>query len=248
MPATLKTISGLTGVLARAGGALVGLSALAYFVGYKIQNAYLSQAGANWAINLFSASELVREGQGVILIIGITLFISVVYLFGKEGTAEKLRRIDIVLSGISIALLVTAYITSTYWGNHKTDYSLSILAGIFMAAAAGFTIGELIARLDESESKWNRYHLTLLMFFYVSAIAMAPYFMGSNKAKLDLEPTLSSLPIVKIAGEDSGKWHLVRAIGDNYLLVALTEASAQREFRLIPISSDVVVSSTGKNE
>ena len=71
---TLKTLSDLTNILARVGGVLVGLSAIAYYVGYKIESHYLSQAGASWAISLLSFSELVREGQYVIVVIGIGLF------------------------------------------------------------------------------------------------------------------------------------------------------------------------------
>ena len=244
----LKTISGLADTLARVAGVLVGLSALAYYVGYRIESNYLSEAGASWVLGLLSTSELVREGQVVILAVGVTLFISVINLFEKDGSAEKLRHNDVVLSVISMALLAAAYFSSMYWGNHKLESMLSILAGTLMAAAAGFTIGELIGRLDESGRSWSGYHLYLLWFFYFSAIAMAPYFIGTNRAKLDLEPKVSSLPVATISGEGVGKWHLMRTIGDNYLLVTLVEKPASREFRLVPISPIVVIASNKKNE
>ena len=47
---TLKTLSGLSDTLARVAGLLVGLSGLAYFVGYRIESYYLSQAGASWVL------------------------------------------------------------------------------------------------------------------------------------------------------------------------------------------------------
>lgn len=245
---TLKTLSGLADALARVAGVLVGLSALAYFVGYQIESNYLSQAGASWVLGLLSTSDLVREGQAVILTVGITLFIAIMNLFEKDSSPEKLRRKDLLLSGVSLALLAIAYFTSKYWGNHKIDYLLSISAGALMAAAAGFTIGELIAHLDESMNNWSGYHLYLLLFFYFSAIAMAPHFIGTNRAKLDLEPSISSLPAATISGEAAGKWRLMRTVGDNYLLVSLFENPASREFRLVPISPSVVIASNRKNQ
>ena len=241
---TLKTLSGLSDTLARVVGLLVGLSGLAYFVGYRIESHYLSQAGASWVLGHLSTSEIIREGQVVILAVGFTLFLSIINIFERNTSSEKLKQKDLIFSCISFALLGAAYLTSKYWDNYALDYGLSILAGIIWAAAAGFTIGELIVCLNESKRNWNEYHLKLLFFAYISAIASAPYFIGSNKANLDLEPKVSTLPVVTITGEEAGKWHLMRTVGDNYLLVTLVEKPAAREFRLVPISPTVVISST----
>lgn len=244
---TLKTISGLSDTIARAAGLLVGLSGLAYFVGYRIESNYLSQAGASWVLGLLSTSEIIREGQIVILAVGFTLFLSIINIFERNTSPEKLKQKDLIFGCISILLLGAAYLTSKFWDNYALDYGLSILAGIIMAAAAGFTIGELIMRLNESKRNWNEYHLRLLLFVYISAIAMAPYFIGSNRASLDLEPYASLLPVVTITGEEDGKWRLMRTVGDNYLLVTLAENAVARKFRLIPISPAVVISSARKN-
>ena len=245
---TVKTLSGLSDTLARVGGLLISLSGLAYLVGYRIEGYYLSQAGASWVLGLLSTSEIIREGQVVIVPIGFTLFLSILNIFEKNIPSEKLKRIDLTLGIISLSFLGAAYLTSMYWDNYALDYGLSILAGIIMAAAAGFTIGELIVRLNESKNNWNGYHLKLLWFVYVSAIAFAPYFIGSNKANLDLDPKVSTLPAVSITGEAISKWHLMRTIGNNYLLVTLVEKPASREFRVVPIGSTIVIPSTSKNE
>lgn len=241
---TLKTLSGLSDTLARVAGVLVGLSGLAYFVGYRIESHYLAQAGASWVLGLLSTSEIIRKGQGVILVVGLTLFFSIINIFETNASSEKLKQKDLIFGGICLILLGAAYLTSKYSDNYTLGYWLAILAGIIMAAGAGFTIGELIVSLNESKRNWNEYHLKLLFFVYMSATVVAPILIGSNKANLDLERNVSLLPVVTITGEEGSKWRLLRTVGDNYLLVTLPEKEAVREFRLVPISPTVVISST----
>lgn len=238
----MKSISGLADSIARGAGVLVGLSALGYYVGYRIQSHYFSEAGARWVLDMLSPTVLVREGQVVIIVVGTTAFLSLMHLFSNDGSADKLKRKDLILSVIAIVLLGAAFISGKVWSNNKLDYVLSIVAGGLMAAAAGFTVGELVGRLDESESKWSGYHLYLLWFFYISAIAMAPYYIGMNRAKFDLDPTLSTLPFVTVTNDKTGQWRLMRAVGENYLLVKLNDDRYSREFRLV-IASSAVVSS-----
>lgn len=239
-----KGISSIAELLGKLAGLLVGLSALAYFVGYRIESYYFSEAGASWALGLLSPSELIQDGQGVIFAVGISFFVSVMGLMDRETTSEKLRRKDLWLSLIAIVLLIAAYATSKYWGYHKLDYSLSVVAGLVSALAAGFTIGELVARLDESGHKWEGYHVKLILFFYFSALATAPYYIGTNKAKLDLEPGATWLPVAIIPGEANETWRVMRTVGDKYLLVNLSEDPGLRKFRLAEVSSGVVVIST----
>lgn len=241
----IKLISGLAEILTKAAGALVGLSAIGYSIGYGIEKHYFHEAGASWVLGLLSSAEFIREGQVVMFTVGITFFLSVINLFDKESSAEKLKRKDVFLSIIAMIFLFAAFISNKYFDNIKLDYGLSVIAGVLMAAAAGFTVGELVARLGESEKKWGEYHLYLLLFFYFSAIAMAPYFIGVNRAKSDLDPKFSTLPVVSVSGEEARQWRLIRTVGENYLLVNLADKKSQREFRVVPVSASVVLHSNG---
>ena len=245
---TSKTLASFSEMLARAAGALVGLSALAYFVGYEIESNYLSQVGARWALGMFSTSELVQKGLVIIIPAGLTLFLSIVQLFETDGAARKLGKIDITLNIISVMLLIGAFVSSKYFENPKFDYTLSLLAGMLFAAAAGFTLGELIGRLDESKRIWDDYHFYLIFCFYFSAGIMAPHLMGKSSAKLDIDPSTTALPLVAVDGEEAGKWRLMRIIGDKYFLVVMVENPSSRKFRLVPISSSLAITGAIRNE
>lgn len=196
-----------------------------------------------------SPAEFIREGHVVMFAVGITFYLSVLHLFEADGSAEKLKRKDVWLSGIAILLLFAAFISNKYFDNIKLNYQLSVLAGVLMAAAAGFTVGELVGRFGEAEiKKWGEYHLLLLLFFYSSAIAMAPYYIGVNQAKSDLDPNVSTFPSVSVSGEENRQWRLMRTVGENYLLVTLTDKKSQREFRVVPVSVSVVVHGNGIDE
>jgi len=240
---TVKSVSSLMETIAKATSVIVSLSTIGYLVGYKIEINYLNEAGATWVLDLLSPAEFIREGHVVMLAIGVTFFHSILHLFENEGTAEKLRQKDIWLSAIAMLMLCAAYVTNNFFNNIKLDYVLSIFSGTLMAAAAGFTIGELVGRLNDSSQKWGQHHLYLLLFFYISAIVMAPYYIGTNQAKSDLDPNNSLLPIVSISGESTEKWRLIRTVGESYLLVSLSDKRSQRKFRMVPISPSVVVQS-----
>lgn len=241
--ATKKSVSNIAELLGRLAGALIGLSAIAYFVGYRIESHYLSEAGASWALGLLSPSELIQEGQGVIVAITIFAVSSVMALMNDETTADRLRRKDLILTAIAVMLIIASVITSKYLGNRSLDYGLALVAGLVWASAAGFTVGELIARLNASNHSWEGYHVNLLFFAYISALATAPYFIGANRAKLDFDPSTTSLPLATVGGTTQEEWRVVRTIGENYLLVALSEDPTRRKFRIEEITSGVVVNS-----
>lgn len=242
---TKKSVLNLVDVIGRLAGILVGLSAIAYFVGYRIQNHYLTEAGAKWALGLLSPAEFIQEGQGVIIPIIFFAVSSVMALMNGETTADKLNRNDRIFSGIAIVLMLASFITSRCLDNRSLDYNLALIAGLTVSIAAGYTIGELIARLNLSEQNWHVNHLSLILFFYISAIFVGPYFIGTNRAKLDFYPATSALSFVTITNSEE-EWRLVRTIGDKYLLVILSDEADKRKFRVVEAASDSIIKSNSK--
>lgn len=238
-----KNVSVVANLIVKMAGAVVALSALAYYVGYKIETAYFSTAGASWVIGLMTPTELTQAGQSVIILVGSSLFSSLILLMSKSITAKNFRRLDIVLQITAVIFLLAVVISSKYWGNQRISYTLSFAAGILFALGAGFTIGELVARLGEKGLTWSGYHLKLIFFVYMSALIVTPQILGNSKANLDFSSEATSLPIAKISGELPGDWRLVRIVGGKYLLVSLSTDPALRRFKLVEITTNISVDS-----
>lgn len=243
---TIKSVLNVIDVVGKLAGVLVGLSAIAYFVGYKIQNHYLTEAGANWAIGLLSSAEFIQEGQAIIVVITLIAISSAIALMSNSTTADKLRKCELVLIFIAFIIMISSVIVGKLCDNRNFEYGLALAGGSIFSAAAGCTLGELIARLNHSNQKWQASHLNLVLFIYIWVIFLAPYFIGTHRAKLEFDPQTSTLSFAVIL-DTKEEWRLVRTIGDKYLLAMLSVDGAKRKFRIVDATSDIVIKSNSKN-
>jgi hypothetical protein len=63
-PAFFTAVAPLSMLVTQFAGALVGVTALAYLIGYNYLNAYCSSIGASWVLNLYSPDQIAKGGIG----------------------------------------------------------------------------------------------------------------------------------------------------------------------------------------
>lgn len=129
----------------------------------------------------------------------------------------------------------------------KSIYLCTVLGGVTLAASAGTTIGEVVARLADDGLKWNGYHAWLLYFSVFFALIQAPDRIGRAQAQYHIDPVQSTLPIVHLAVPTPGKiWRLVAFSGSQFLLVSLSEKESARTFRVVDANAISEIRSSRK--
>jgi hypothetical protein len=240
-----STISAFTAVMvvvAQLGGVLIGIGAVAYLIGHNYLSAYFGAAKTPWALAYFTSDKIVREGVGIASVVAIAFFWSFIELMNGSLSSKSLEKFSKWLALIALVPLVAAIAGPYIYLSAKVSSLLSIIAGISFAASAGTTLGELVARLKDSNSEWKGHHLTLILFIYLFAVSQAPSVTGRAKAEIDMSVDGSSLPYISKEGETAGEWRMVRPLGDRFLIVALEKEASARRFKLVSVDESWVIS------
>lgn len=72
--ATLGAIAGISVLLARLGGAVIGIAAISYIIGRNYLWSYHSQVGTSWVLALYSSDQVAGAGVLIASIIAMVAF------------------------------------------------------------------------------------------------------------------------------------------------------------------------------
>jgi len=222
----------LSTLLPQLGGALAGVSALAYVAGRQEVQSYLLHIGASWAFTLMPASQVMQESASLLILLGTITFLVVISILENKSTAAGLRRWSIIWGCAAVVTFIVADLPTT-WVPQKTALFLATLTGIFWAISAALTIGELVAEVRTPNFAWKAYHLWLVYFIFIFGLRQAPDAMGAARAALDIDPKLSSLPRIAPPSSTEEPWRLITSMDGKFLLVRLSADAGDRMFRLL---------------
>jgi hypothetical protein len=230
----------------KAVAAIVSLSALGYFAGWREAKAYYSALGATWVASSVSASSLLQLSATTIVAIVFGAFYSLVLLNDKKLSPRKLSLACAVLLLISTIALSTS---QGLFGHPPAiaAYSLAILGSTLCAVAAGVTLTELYCNTRTSPGAPPTNHLWLLYWFVLPGLFWAPDRLGQAQALRDMDPTTSPLPIVSIdATQGSGTWRLVQILQDKALLIRIGAKESSTQFKIVDAREINLIESTKK--
>jgi hypothetical protein len=245
---TLKSASAVYSLLPQIASAVVGFSAMAYLAGWREASAYFDALGAPWVLSVLSSAQIMQESMGLVSIVAITGFFTLLLLLEDSSSTHSLRGWSKnMLIGATFSTLVGAILK--VWLGLLITYVFSYIAAILWAISAGFTVGELIGTFTETKQQWSRRHLYLLFLVVGFGLFLAPTYRGQARAGIDSNPNLSKLPIVSLsASPNTGRWRLVRPFSGQVLLFQLAEKREERKFRIVASTEINEIRSAGSFE
>jgi len=234
----------VAGLLPKLGGAVAGLSALALLVGWREAQAYFSALGTPWFTESVSAAGLITRSAGLMTTIAFSVVLSVYNLSQGTATVKGLRRWSIILLFLAAPLFFAGSLPGNLFSKNGL-YVCYILGAYATSISGGLTIGEVIARLSESDLQWDGYHVWLLYLAVSYGIFQAPDRIGYAQAQVDTDIGLSRLPKVVLTPVNVGEsWRLVCIQGDKALLALLTTDGRDNVFRIVGVGDVQRISST----
>lgn len=237
-PSVFNAARKLGELVRKVGSLLVGLTAIAYFAGWRNVSSYYDTLGAPWVLPSLSSLTFLSISAGLIVTILITTFLVVLI-------AEDHKVSSILLAWIAVGLVVGATAAAripnylpTGWLSEQTKWVFIQWGSGFMAASAGVTLVQLSVRLSDSKHKWSSGTAYLLYSALLVGLYGVPSQVGRARAEHDLNVKLTSFPLVEIVNTTAAigsEWRLVELIGSNALLVKLSNMPGAHAFRLVPV-------------
>ncbi|MBB1075334.1 hypothetical protein HUU62_13025 [Rhodoferax sp. 4810] len=230
---TLSAAHSVVGLLTQIAALTAGASVLGLIAGWREAIAYFSSIGASWFVTSLTPIMLLERSAVLMAILAISAFFSIYSISQGETSAKGLRWASLALLIIALPLVNIAVFGDEFISK-KLIYFCTLLGGVALAASAGTTIGEVVARLADDQLKWNGYHAWLLYFVASFALIQAPDRLGRAQAQFHIDPVQSALPVVQLAVPSPDKtWRLVALSGSQFLLVSLSEKESGRTFRVV---------------
>lgn len=224
--------SRLFSLLPQFAGIIAGLTALAYFVGWRELFSYYDALGAPWAVSLLPSAVIMQTSFNMISALALSCFFSF-YMYSNGLVGLKgLSRLIL----FSVVIAIPAVLASSFgdkWISTNMTHTFAKVVAILWAVHAGISLTVLIANLAEKGLKWETQHLYLAYIVFFIGCWAAPESLGTARSKVDLDQDASTLPTVFTADFPNGpRWQLVSAIDGHVLLMQQATESWPRRFRL----------------
>ena len=119
---------------------------------------------------------------------------------------------------------------------------LQIITAYASVLIGGFHVGDLIRVHVYRNHKWGWEHIVIACNIII-CLHIGSWIAGRSYAKLEME---LSHPVVFV-GDEKEIWYLLSTAGDNYILASLPKDRRFANFRLVPITPDVLIRGQHKN-
>jgi hypothetical protein len=230
----MQATSQILGVLPKIAGLVLGLTAVAYYIGWAVSRSYYDELGASWVLELLTASQIMHRGMAPIALTLTIFFLSIFMQVKGVGTKLTYMKWGLFF-GLLGFLCWFASDRPFDWISIQVANHLLALSGLFLCFFAGLLLGEMALSLALSPRDTTDYgdladitHLLILI-----TIFWTPQIFGSASARLATATDSVEFPTVAISSAIAMQWRLVGAVGDELLLVSNAEFPDSRQFRLV---------------
>jgi hypothetical protein len=224
-----KATATVLGLLPQVAGLVLGLSALAYIVGWREMSAFYGGLGAPWAASLLTTVQVTTSSIWIVSGIGLFFLVAIYLLSQRAASASSLRRWSIILMVAALAMYLTFLLT-------PVGVARYFAAGmsICWSWSTGLALGELVGSLAENNLKWHSYHVHVLYFVLTFGLIYVSDILGSAQAKTLLDSQGARFPDVVMHSETQGiPWKLIAPVGDKMLLISFDKVSHKHTFKLV---------------
>lgn len=217
---------------------LLGLSGLAYVVGWFAARAYLTEFGAEWLLPEMSTATLLGYSWLPILWTTFFAYIGICDLVGthkEKFDAGKIRRF--------IRWFILLTVVSSIASYFKTQYQavLAFLSAIVVVVLAGATIEISVLHFGTPRKTSDTSTLHLAWGILTFAVYLAPTQIGRARALEDLDLKNSKMGIITTANNEGPTLRLLHANGERIYAVELGETPEAREIRILPVTSVISI-------
>jgi hypothetical protein len=168
--------------------ALISLSALGYFIGWREATGYYNALGAPWAVSMLPPFVLLQLSSTVAVLIGISGFLGFTQVATGSMSVSTLGKVSRIIIWVGMAaIFAKALLLDTLLPAVVTYYAALVVAWAY-GAAAGLIIGELLGRLKLSDwGEMKPTHLGSVSMGIVIGLFMVPHYLGQAHAAYDLD-------------------------------------------------------------
>jgi len=232
----------LHGIPKVAAGA-VGLSGLAYIIGWIYAQAYFSVFGAKWLVSEVPILNLMGYSWWPVIVVLFFAYLGINDLAEIERTnnIEDSRRFKttswVFNYGRWIFLCTTlADFIISMIGYPKIARILSVINMFIIVALATSSFELLAFRLSKPnlQIRLAIVNLTYAIIFF--GLYAAPTQMGKNTALLDKEPDSLSLPFVELRNDPNKEFKLIMSSGDRYYIFPSKYETAYPPIQIVTTS------------
>lgn len=218
-PQFRDAVKTLASAIPKGTSAFVGITAIAYFCGWREASAYYSTLGAPWMISNLPSFAFLSLSGPMMITIAVAAFLSMEQVAFLGGTGKGVGRVALgfVLLGIltpqAAVIFAERFTDQGIWTVHKISAYLTYFS-------AGLFVGQAVAEMRNSGLKWSRSVINPIYFLVYYGLFQAPTTLGNAHAHYDLLPSSAELSVVPMR-DDTGSpsWRLVNVIGANALLL-----------------------------
>jgi len=223
-----RFLAGLTQVLS----IIVGLSILAYVVGWISARAYYSEFGATWLLSEMSIVSLLGYSW-----VPLAAFLLFIYLGVTDLLESKTRykgTIFIIRNGWWVYLILALGTgISTNYNYSKIAYLLSYTSAVVVIMLAAACVEATILWLGKSDNSLNSFLVYMVWCIVFVGFYFAPKQIGITTAKRDLDPRLTELQIVRLHESKDLNLRLLLMSGDRIYAFSIEFEGKYPEIRLL---------------
>ena len=228
-----EAVKSLASIIPNAATFLVGISAVAYFCGWREASSYYTALGAPWMVaNLPSFAFLSLSGP-MMVVIAFAAFLSMEQVAFLGGTGKGIGRVAsvLLLLGIFTPHFATIFVDRF---TEQGIWILQRISAFLTYFAAGLFVGQAGAEMRDSGLKWSRAVVNPIFFLVNYGLLQAPTLLGNAHAHYDLLPASTELSVVQMKDEKGiVNWRLVNVTGGSALLLKPSSVKNGHVLRLI---------------
>jgi hypothetical protein len=225
---TIKATGVVLGLLPQLAGLIVGLTAVAYLVGWRETTAFYSVLGAPWATSLLTTSQVMTSSIWIVSGIGLFFVMSIYMLSQGAASSKSLRLWSIIFMCIAGALYIAFLLAPSNAGG-----LLAAGMSICWSWSTGLALGELVASLAANQVQWHAYHMYIIYFVVTFGLIYVSDTLGSTHAKTIVDTQGKHLALVVTGGLSSNtSWRLISPVNDKILLMQFANTNHKHMFVL----------------
>lgn len=229
LPTTIKATAAVLGLLPQIAGLVVGLTAVAYLVGWRETTAFYNGLGAPWATAMLTSSQVMRSSIWIVGGIGLFFIMSVYLLSQGAASSKSLRLWSIIFMGVAGALYIAFQFTPPV-----VSGILAACMSICWSWSTGLALGELVASLAANQVQWHAYHMYLIYFVVTFGLVYVSDTLGNVHARTIVETQGQHLAQAAMGGfPNHSSWRIISPVSDKFLLVQFNGTGNKHIFVLV---------------
>lgn len=233
----------LTAPLVRLAAVAVGLSGIAYVLGWSYLRGQFRGYGVPWALQMLDATHFISAALGPLLLFSLLLAVSLYIYVDGNMTKKGVLRSAMYFLAASVACFAIHYSLKNWvFENYQSHWNIPALLLVFIAGLQFFAA--IVINTVDHFSPTTTTNMVSLGYLIVVAIASMAPSIAESAAKKRLGD-MNFTPVSMAHGSELCSWGIVHALSqERFLLISLTDG---KNFRIVDSRDVLIIHSTNSN-